>query len=230
MDEFVRQPVTCEQAEAIVLDLGRDNSVGESERAAALAHLGHCPRCAALLESWQAAKEELRLLAEGTAEAATPARVEMRLRQEFRTKHRTFAVRRGAIVAAWALAAAAILAVGWSWRNWERTRAVETAKQDVAKVVRTETVNPPGEKNSTDETLSADASSPDDLADFTPLPGASPDVAEQASILRVRMQRGSLSALGLPVNEQNAGDWIQVDLLVGTDGLPEAVRLAQEEN
>jgi len=46
----------------------------------------------------------------------------------------------------------------------------------------------------------------------------------------VRMQRSSLGALGLPVNEQRASDWIQVDLLVGNDGLPEAVRLAQEAN
>jgi hypothetical protein len=46
----------------------------------------------------------------------------------------------------------------------------------------------------------------------------------------VRMQRSSLGALGLPVNEERAGEWIQVDLLVGNDGLPQAVRLAQEEN
>jgi len=44
------------------------------------------------------------------------------------------------------------------------------------------------------------------------------------------MQRGSLGALGLPVNEESAGEWIQVDLLVGNDGLPQAVRLAEEEN
>jgi hypothetical protein len=29
------------------------------------------------------------------------------------------------------------------------------------------------------------------------------------------------------VNEEHAGDWIQVDLLVGDDGLPQAVRLPQ---
>jgi len=29
----------------------------------------------------------------------------------------------------------------------------------------------------------------------------------------------------VPVNEERAGEWIQVDLLVGNDGLPEAVRL-----
>jgi len=45
--------------------------------------------------------------------------------------------------------------------------------------------------------------------------------------VRVRMQRGALGALGLPVNEERAGEWIQVDLLVGNDGLPQAVRLPQ---
>jgi hypothetical protein len=39
------------------------------------------------------------------------------------------------------------------------------------------------------------------------------------------MQRGALGALGLPVNEERVSDWIQVDLLVGQDGLPKAVRL-----
>jgi hypothetical protein len=42
------------------------------------------------------------------------------------------------------------------------------------------------------------------------------------------MQRGALGALGLPVNEDLANDWIQVDLLVGDDGSPRAVRLLQE--
>jgi hypothetical protein len=41
------------------------------------------------------------------------------------------------------------------------------------------------------------------------------------------MQRAALQALGLTVNEEQAGDWIQVDLLVGDDGLPQAVRLPQ---
>jgi hypothetical protein len=87
----------------------------------------------------------------------------------------------------------------------------------------------PGEIEEPDN-LSAAILSGDVLGDFTPLPGAAPDLTEQSEILRVRMQRGSLGALGLPVNEQRATDWIQVDLLVGNDGLPEAVRLAQEEN
>jgi hypothetical protein len=76
-------------------------------------------------------------------------------------------------------------------------------------------------KDRRSETLVAQA----DAGDFTLLPGALPADTDDAAILRVRMQRGSLGALGLPVTEERAGEWIQVDLLVGNDGLPQAVRL-----
>ncbi|MGC1621046.1 MAG: hypothetical protein WA765_21325 [Candidatus Acidiferrum sp.] len=222
--------MNCEQVEAIVLDLDRDDSLDPLERAAALAHVSHCSHCAALQDSWQVAKQELWALSEETLEAVTPARVEMRLRQEFRTKHRTMAIRRGAMVAAWALGAAALVVGVVGWRNWEQSRRADVAKQTLA----APTASPVSESTTTQtaepEPLSAELSSADDLSDFTPLPGAAPDLTQQSEILRVRMQRGSLGALGLPVNEQRAGDWIQVDFLVGNDGLPEAVRLAQEEN
>jgi hypothetical protein len=63
--------------------------------------------------------------------------------------------------------------------------------------------------------------------DFTLLPGSLPQEVDDSAIVRVGMQRGALSALGLPVNEERVGDWIQVDLLVGQDGLPKAVRLLE---
>jgi len=66
-----------------------------------------------------------------------------------------------------------------------------------------------------------------EMNDFTLLPGVLPADTDEAAILRVRMQRGALGALGLPVNEERASEWIQVDLLVGDDGLPQAVRLPQ---
>jgi hypothetical protein len=47
--------------------------------------------------------------------------------------------------------------------------------------------------------------------------------------VRVRMQRGALGELGLPVNEERANEWIQVDLFVGQDGQPQAVRLPQSQ-
>src|SRR5437879_4321290 len=141
--------MNCEEFEVIGLDAERDSTLSEVERVAAREHANTCSRCAALQESWQAAGIDLRAFAEDTAMAQAPARVEMRLRQEFRTQHVT----------------------------------------------------------------------------FTLLPGTLAMDADDAAILRVRMQRGALGALGLPVNEERANEWIQVELLVGDDGLPQAVRL-----
>lgn len=229
METSGKNAMNCEQVEAIVLDLDRDGAADSLERVAALAHLSHCPRCAALQESWEVAREELRLLGEETLEARAPARVEMRLRQEFRTRHRTMVVRRGAVAAAWALAAAAILvgAVG-SW-NWQRARHLEAANQKLT-ARNALKANEPTDLNQASSNSSDALSSADDSGDFTPLPGATLDETEEAAILHVRMQRSSLGALGLPVNEERAGEWIQVDLLVGNDGLPQAVRLDEEEN
>jgi len=66
-----------------------------------------------------------------------------------------------------------------------------------------------------------------ELSNFTLLPGVLPAETDGSAILIVRMQRGALGALGLPVNEDRAAEWIQVDLLVGSDGLPQAVRLPE---
>src|SRR5271168_1954984 len=176
METFGKNTMNCEQVEAIVLDLDRDDLADPLERAAALAHVSHCPRCAALQESWQAAKEELRLLGEDTLEARAPARVEMRLRQEFRTRHRTLVAHRVAAIAAWTLAAAAVLigAVG-TW-NWQHQRNIEEAKQNAAQNV----------------LMASNASAPDaalaggdDSAEFTPIPGTLHDESEEAAILRV---------------------------------------------
>jgi len=216
-------PLSCEQAEAIVLDLYSDGATDAGQRSAALAHVSHCSRCAALQESWEAAKQELRELSEETLDARAPARVEMRLLQEFRAQHRQVLVRRAGIAAVWVLAAAAIFVAGFAWWNAHNTvRHTGGNRNEVA--------SQPSDATTTSGNLVAGLSTGDDSGDFTPLPGAVGSDYDDAAILRVGMQRASLGALGLPVNEQRAGDWIQVDLMVGADGSPEAVRLAQEEN
>jgi hypothetical protein len=132
-------------------------------------------------------------------------------------------------VAAWALAAAAILVSAVGTWNWQQARRLETEKQKLAAQNMLETTGAAAQ-NQGSANLSAGFSPADDSGEFTPLPGTTLDETDEAAILRVRMQRGSLGALGLPVNEERAGEWIQVDLLVGNDGLPQAVRLAQEED
>ena len=234
--------MTCEEFEAIGLDAERDSSLSEAERAAAREHASTCSRCAALQDSWQAAGVELRAFAEDTAMAQAPARVEMRLRQEFRTRHVTLKVRRRAVIAAWALAAAAVLVGAVSWMNWRKGNSNEMANhlKSTPSVTNSAGNNTNSVPNTgvllqgavavqqpdaaESETLMAD----NELNDFTLFPGTLPADTADAAILRVRMQRSSLGALGLPVNEERAGEWIQVDLLVGNDGLPQAVRLPQQ--
>ena len=226
----------CEEFEAIGLDAERDASLSEVERMAAREHARTCSRCAALQDSWQAAGVELRAFAEDTAMAETPARVEMRLRQEFRTQHVTLKVRRAAVVTAWALAAAAVLIGAVSWRNWRKEETANhlTSRQSAAKPpannsnVMTSHEKPVQSAAAVRQSDAAEAETlmaDNEMSGFTFLPGAFAADTGDAEILRVRMQRGALGALGLPVNEERAGEWIQVDLLVGNDGLPEAVRL-----
>ncbi len=237
--------MTCEEFEAVGLNAERDASLGEVQRAAAREHVSACPRCAALRDSWQTAHVELRAFAEDTAAAQAPARVEMRLRQEFRTQHGTLKMRRAAVVTAWALATAAVLVGALSWRNWRKSQQEEATMHlaspsaghlpanDGSGVKNHEapvqgegaggTQRPDAAKPVEHETLLAN----NEMNDFTLLPGVLPADTDEAAILRVRIQRGALGALGLPVNEERASEWIQVDLLVGDDGLPQAVRLPQ---
>ena len=234
----------CEEFEKIGLHAERDTSLSELERAAAREHTGTCSKCAALQDAWEAAGSELRAFAEETALAETPSRVEMRLRQEFRTQHVTLKVRRTAVIAAWALAAAAVLVGAVSWRNWRHSQQ-EAARKHLNSAPPANKINesefaaranrrdPAAVPSGQRQPVSTGAGRPEalvadnEMSGFTFLPGAFATDTEEAAILRVRMQRSSLGALGLPVNEERASEWIQVDLLVGTDGLPQAVRLPQ---
>jgi len=218
----------CEEFEAVGLERSglRTDELDAALRHAAAEHAAQCANCASLQESWQEARIALQALRETTRDAETPQRVEMRLRHEFGMRHRTAKARSAGIFAAWALAAAAVLFAGVSWWNW---RLAQTQHIDVSarNGVKTSVPAPaaPSMDTSEDATLVAD----NEAGDFTLLPGSFPQDLDDSAIVRVGLQRGALSALGLPVNEERVSDWIQVDLLIGQDGLPKAVRLPQSQ-
>src|SRR5580692_8172872 len=112
----------------------------------------------------------------------------MRLRQEFRTRHRTMVARRAAVVSAWALAAAAILLGAISSWNWHQARLLEAAKQ---KIAAQNALVADNDQSQLLGSFSAGLGSADDSGDFTPLPGTTLEETEDTSILHVRMQRGS---------------------------------------
>ncbi|HEX3119934.1 MAG TPA: hypothetical protein VHP80_12640 [Candidatus Acidoferrum sp.] len=238
--------MNCEQFESIGLDLDRESAldIDAAERAAAIDHANTCARCAALQESWREARIELQALREMTSDAGAPQRVEMRLRQEFFARTRAQKARRFAIASAWVLASAAMLLVGMNWWNWHITNgnislgstntAANTNANSSAAANNASNTTPSSVPSYIDSypTEAANESTlvaANDAEDFTVLPGSMAQEAGDGSVVRVRMQRGALGDLGLPVNEERANEWIQVDLLVGQDGQPQAVRLPQAQ-
>ncbi len=221
--------MNCEEFEEHGLDGERDNSLTAEERAAALEHAAGCPRCSALQDSWMAASEELRLFAAGTHAAEAPARVEMRLRQEFRTRRHTVKVRRFATWATAALATAAVITGFVVWRDSRIAKGLvdgtNTASvQNVTNSAATDAGDSERTNSANAESLVASTS---DGTDFTPLPGSVTGDLDDAAVVRVRMQWAALEAWGLPISEERANEWIQVDLLVGEDGQPQGVRLSR---
>lgn len=213
--------MNCEEFGIVGLD--RDLGAAGLDSPGAREHLRSCPHCAALFESALALRADLRELGQQTAEAKTPSRVEMRLRQEFRTLHTTERSRSRAVVASWLLAAATLVLVGTSLLLWRRGGRTDVAAQKpVAPAVAPSVATGPE--------LGGTLIAENDGDEFALIPGAIPGLLDDTTVVRVQMERGSLGALGLSVNEEHANDIVQVDLLLGTDGQPQAYRLPQSSN
>lgn len=213
--------MTCEEFAMASLDL--DSSPADGPLwLAAREHLRVCAHCAAFDQNWQTLHADLRLLGSETRQAQAPARVEMRLRQEFRATHTTSKTRRATVAAAWALAAAAVLVAAVSLVHWREQQPRFANSRRLWQPSEGAVVS----GAQLEETVVASR----DSGEFTLLPGSLPSPTADATVVHVEMQRAALGALGLTVNEEHAGDWIQVDLLVGDDGLPQAVRLPQGAN
>jgi hypothetical protein len=227
-DKFPVNPgMTCEEfaMAALDLNLGHDNLLLQAARE----HMRNCPHCAALQENWQTLRADLHALGQDTSGVHAPARVEMRLRQEFRTKHKTMRTRRSAVVATWALAAAAVLLVAVSWVRWRQEQShLARTNSAVSPLPNTEPPQPSAFSTPANQGETVVASN--GSSDFTLLPGSMPSPTEDTTVVHLQMQRAALGALGLTVNDERAGDWIQVDFLVGDDGQPQAVRLPQSSN
>ena len=129
--------------------------------------------------------------------------------------------------------------VGAPW-NWHisneniNLQGAASGKNDAsisasAKPAAATTGNPAVDNYPTEPANEATLVAANDAEDFTLLPGSMAQEIGDGSVVRVRMQRGALGDLGLPVNEERANEWIQVDLFVGQDGQPQAVRLPQAQ-
>ena len=227
--------MNCEEFEILGLDSQRDGSIGNDGRERAVQHARVCGRCATLGASWAAAQVELAALAESSRILHLPARVEARVLQQFRLKHQPRQERRFLRLATWGLAAAAVIVCTfgvWDWHKWRQGSLGGNIAASTAAALDADSSHSTGQSGSSDGTVGDDseilmAENESGGNDFIQLPGSSLQEAEDGAIVRVGMERASLAAFGLPVNEDEASDWIQVELLVGNDGSAQAVRLPE---
>jgi hypothetical protein len=229
--------MNCEEFEIVGLDSQRDGSISDDGRERAVQHARVCGRCAALGASWAAAQTELAALAESSRILRVPARVETRVLQQFRLKHQPRQERRFLQLATWALAATAVIVCTfgiWDWHKWRQgslggnsTAAVPAAALNAVSSRSTSSSGTNASPVTDDSEILMAGNESNGGNDFTQLPGSSLQALEDGAVVRVGMERASLAAFGLPVNEDEASDWIQVDLLVGSDGSAQAVRLRE---
>jgi len=194
----------------------------------------------------------LKAVAHADGELAAPDRVEARVAGAFRA-HRAARARRR-IAACGLAAAAVLVAAAVGWREFDAQRptrlitANSTAPEAVSQpsgdaAVRTfaaPIAHPGGGRKTAAPTRlraaasSAPAETPVTPADpsavpgevvteFFPLMDPSPPM-ERGAILRVRVPRSAMQAVGLPVREERLDERVEADVLVGEEGLPRAIR------
>lgn len=224
--------MNCAEFQTIVHELAREDAsetLSESTAVMARLHAQICDACAASLMEARTLTQALSEVAEESGSWKAPAGIEVRLASEFREHHQNrerarYRERRARL--RWAewigvgAAAAALLTIG-AW-NFSHERVVKTGNSTAAV---TSAVNSNGgaAQNISDESVTAGAT-----GEFVPLPyGENFSEGDSGMVVRVEMTRGTLETLGYPVDEANANEVIQADLLVGEDGLPRAVRLVQ---
>jgi hypothetical protein len=166
----------------------------------------------------------LRALAESDREKEAPPELEARLRQAFRQRRISFRQRRiFRTAAAWALAAAAAVAIVLMWpthpepvHQAEIVRPVAPVQQILP--VTSEPVRKPAHVRR--------APHREIVTEFFPLMDIAPPF-ERGELVRVNLPASAMRTLGLPVREDRLTDRVEADVLVSEEGLARAIRFVK---
>lgn len=220
--------MNCAEFREIVHELARGDAsevLGESTELMARLHAQICEGCAAGLAEAQILAKALADAAEDSKTWKAPAGIEERLADAFREHHSNLERARHRERRArwrWAewiglAAAAAVLVTIGAWK-FSGSRMVKNGGSITASLNGSRQV----------DVDAGEAELANTGEDFVPVPyGESLSAEDSGVIVRVSMTRGTLENLGYPVDEVNASEVIQADVMVGEDGLPVAVRLVQ---
>jgi hypothetical protein len=245
MDDAMREGrvhMDCAQFKEVIREIDRPGGDVELSEEA-LMHAESCDPCAALLTETESLDFALRRIAEEASRSAAPARVEASLLQEFRRTRASSA--RGRLerrMAAFAVAAALLLAAGLALRHRpiqisEPARTIETGLQAGASPSQRSEISAqhilpsvkPVKAGNATVTSSPNRGETEVAQEFTPLPYADdPSMIEGGAVVRVIMSRSALASFGVPLTGVENRERIPADLVVSADGTPEAIRLVAE--
>jgi len=230
--------MTCREFDEAVHGFVRMELLDVVVRELLLDHAAHCSNCADRMGEAKLLAELTEAAAANASKEESPPSLENALLSEFR-KHQRRATwqHRYQWIAAGAIAATVLFFI-WSYAGRESGPVVPAPHKDVSSQSRapldasiSATSQP--ELPTSKDTGSMDA--PEKLerespvnADFVPVPftdGIAPD--DPGMVVRVQLTRASLAELGYPVAETPDEGLIRADVLVGEDGWPRGVRLAQ---
>jgi len=254
--------MNCQNFEEVVTEIAREQIIDGGARAEALRHSDGCEPCAERLEDERAMTLSMRGLAENTASAGAPVRVEARLLAAFDelalTQFPALPVSTGRYRRQYligAIAAGLLLVFGLSAIRWRQSvplpqeigtpLAADTGSRSSTPMVTTFT--PPIIKKSlTDsrgsrrksstrpkggasaKTKPANTDKTEIATDFIPvIYGGAVNLAEGGRMVRVQLPRLAMASFGLPVHMDRANEKVKADVLVGVDGLAQAIRFVQ---
>jgi predicted anti-sigma-YlaC factor YlaD len=227
----------CMQFREVLQELDRPGAEGDALCERALAHAESCSDCAAQLTEMESLSFSLRQLAEESAQAQAPARLETLLLQEFR-REKSATASRGVRwqLAAFGIAAAVLLGLGLSLhRQHLVTPAGVNSGQSSVQTVTTAPDNSAATKTSATavdgSTHAAVADDAEYATAYMPLPYAyDPSELEGAAVVRVVLPRAALVSYGLPVEGMGVRDQVTADMVISQDGTPQAIRLVAQSN
>ena len=229
--------MTCREFDEVVHEFVRMELLDVAVREATLEHAAHCSNCAERMTEAGVLAEATEAAAESVCGQQAPPNVEVALLAAFRKRHRrTVWWRTFEWVAAGA--AAAMLSIVL-WTSAGRTKG-QPPSPGPRKDISSQSKAPldaavpessqAGEVAEGAETQVANAATSGTyaVADFVPVPFTEAIGPEDPGmVVRVQLTRSSLAELGYPVAEMPDEDLIRADVLVGEDGWPRGVKLAQ---
>jgi hypothetical protein len=238
----------CETFKQMLHEMNRPGVLESAECERALSHAESCSRCAELLMHVEWLEFSLLKFAEHNATLQAPSRVEAALQQEFRRQKAARARKQiGWRLAALGSAAALFLAIGLFLRHRQMPSTSPASNIAPEAAMQAPQIHPAVSPTETH----ADAASESKAMVHAPRVHAAParavETEEEASfvrlpytvdsvtldggtIVRVEMPRAALASYGLPVTDFGGNDRVPVDLVLSTDGTPEAIRLVSQMN